>query len=61
MENAFGGLIADAIKFLFLKQKRSFGRGTDNQRRIDNAKKRDTLPYFLKDNPSFLKEDKNIY
>lgn len=33
----------------------------DNQRRIDNAKKRDTLPYFLKDNPSFLKEDKNIY
>ena len=29
MENAFGGLIADAIKFLFLKQKRSFGRGTD--------------------------------
>lgn len=33
----------------------------DNQRRIDNAKKRGTLPYFLKDNPSFLKEDKNIY
>lgn len=33
----------------------------DNQRRIDNAKKQGTLPYFLKDNPSFLKEDKNIY
>lgn len=33
----------------------------DNQRRIDNAKKQGTLPYFLKDNPSFLKEDKNKY
>lgn len=33
----------------------------DNQRRIDDAKKRGTLPYFLKDNPSFLKEDKNKY
>ena len=33
----------------------------DNQRRIDDAKKRGTLPYFLKDNPSFLKEDKSRY
>lgn len=33
----------------------------DNQQRIDDAKKRGTLPYFLKDNPSFLKEDKSKY
>lgn len=29
----------------------------DNQQRIDIAKKRGTLPYFLKDNPSYVKED----
>lgn len=28
----------------------------DNQQRIDAAKKRGTLPYFLKDNPNFIKE-----
>ena len=33
----------------------------DNQQRIDDAKKRGTLPYFLKDNPSYLKEDKSRY
>jgi hypothetical protein len=33
----------------------------DNQERISTAKKRNTLPYFLKDNPSFIKEDKSIY
>lgn len=33
----------------------------DNQQRIDIAKKRGTLPYFLKDNPSYLKEDKSWY
>ena len=29
-----------------------------NQQRIDDSKKRGTLPYFLKDNPSYLKDDK---
>ena len=33
----------------------------DNQERISTAKERNTLPYFLKDNPSFIKEDKSIY
>ncbi|WP_106828073.1 ADP-ribosyltransferase [Parabacteroides pacaensis] len=33
----------------------------DNQQRIDIANKRGTLPYFLKDNPSYLKEDKSWY
>ncbi len=33
----------------------------DNQQRIENAKKMGTLPYFLRDNPSFLKEDKSKY
>lgn len=33
----------------------------DNQQRIDIARRRDTLPYFLKDNPSYLVEDKNSY
>ena len=32
-----------------------------NQQRIDDSKKRGTLPYFLKDNPSYLKDDKNKY
>lgn len=33
----------------------------DNQQRIEDAKKRGTLPYFLKDNQSYLKEDKSEY
>lgn len=33
----------------------------DNQQRIDIAKKRGTLPYFLKDNPSYVKEDNSRY
>lgn len=33
----------------------------DNLQRIDDAKKRGTLPYFLKDNPFYLKENKSRY
>lgn len=33
----------------------------DNQQRIDIARQRGTLPYFLKDNPSYLVEDRNSY
>lgn len=33
----------------------------DNQQRISVAKKRGTLPYFLKDNPSYVKEDNSRY
>lgn len=34
---------------------------SDNQQRIDIAKKRGTLPYFLKNNPSYFEEDKRKY
>lgn len=33
----------------------------DNQKRIEVAKNRGTLPYFIKDNPHYLIEDKSKY
>lgn len=34
---------------------------SDNQNRISDAKQNGTLPYFLKDNQSYIKEDKEKY